>query len=66
MFAGHQYSEAVLHKHMKKHLARCSNNGVRKVEFASLCEGEDGEYSGVGFVEIYNIFLTHGEFFFSQ
>ena len=48
-------------KNMHK-LSNSTNNGARDIEFYSL-DGVKGDgRSGDGFVEIFNIFLTHDDF----
>ena len=44
-------------------LANFGSHGARVMEFGPLVDGEDGEYNGVGLVEISNIFQEHWDFF---
>ena len=43
-----------------------SNNGAREMELGPFDGGEDGEYNGVGFSEISQVFPMQNAYFFGK
>ena len=56
-----QYVKGKINNIAKK--ADSADNGTRKMEFSLLDDGNDGGYTGLGFVETSEVLVMQGAFF---